>query len=197
MTDKLPVRVHVRHNPYPHIMPNLPEVLQELVEQLADKILAGPYEQKALAGCLLDPTAPRWMESEATVLALFIVGEGVDDKVVNAIAKACTHRDHGVDCGVLAHAAPHRLGDNSFLFGFSAEVNGTIGGGSALWPDEDRQLMEGFIADFNGEVFRANQAWEERHSSGTQRWRNDSNMPPAKYVNIARSLLGPGYQYGS
>ncbi len=177
-------------NPYEHTVPYdlLTQVLTELAEErtldIQERFENNEYKRNSIAFALLDPTAPFWKLSDETLLAIVGIGPERENYKVNALAKAITHRDYNIDCGILAHTQKHRLPDGAFNWGYSVNLNGTIVGASGLAETQDRHQAILFATSFNNKIVDLRKAWEEAHPDNN--WLCNFNKPLPRYTNILK-----------
>jgi hypothetical protein len=110
---------------------------------------------------ILDPTAPPWKPSEECALGFLTVGADSDRLLIVALAKASLARDHGLSAGAVLYSQPHRVADGYFRWGHTANVEGTIVGGSGLTEVQDRFEAQMVAAEFNYQIARARELWLE------------------------------------
>jgi hypothetical protein len=185
------VKVVILRRPYASTIPD--DVFSAQIEMLAykraesvrEKHMKGVYSQPNFGMCLLDPTCPISVSSDQAVLALIAIGEKGLDYVENAVAKACEHRDTGVDCGILVYVQPHRLADGRFRYGHSACVDGTFVGASALEEVQDRFEAIVLAAEFNLMVVTERGKWVAGHQG---EWFNEQNAPAPEYAAVAARI---------
>lgn len=183
--------VKMLRNPYRHLISDADFLseLQAMAARRAEDVLKkhrqGYYRRASLGMCLLDPTLSLSVPSIEAVLALIAIGEEGESYLVNAIAKACEHRDFGLDCGVLAYIQPHRLSTGRFRFGHSACVDGTFVGSSAQLEIHDRYQSIVLGADYNVTVGGLHEDWSATHDG---KWLSQDNQPDPGYSKIAALL---------
>jgi hypothetical protein len=190
--------VKILTNPYPHVIPDteFPLLINTLVERLCLQIDVDHTEldesqfhylkRPSLGLCLMNPTLPRYTPAQEAVLALIAIGPEGEDYLVNGVGKAVTHWEMGQDCGIGAYVEPHRLPDGAFIYGHSAEVNGTIVGASGATEQQDRAFATRFAAEFNSCVGDAHKRWQE--SNPSKSWYSKQGAPRELFTEIA-SLL--------
>jgi hypothetical protein len=185
----LAFELHLLSNPWPVTVPDLGELLERASRRRAASVSErhgdGEYARESLALVVLDPTAPCSRATEAAVLAVICIGPEGPRFAPNAFAKAAEHRDHGREAGALALAAKHRLADGDFRSGFSAEVAGTIVGGSGQNSLQDQYEATMLAAELNYEVAKRRVAWEERQGRGG--WYTEDNVVGPRYREIWQS----------
>jgi hypothetical protein len=179
--------VHVLRNPYAQTIPdaNFVALVRSSVEARAADIerrsRSGEFGRDSMAFVVLDPTAPRWKRSEEVVLLVASVGPEGTRFVPNASAKAFEHWDFGTDCGVLVYTQNHRLADGQFGFGFSVDLDGTIGAASGESELQDRFEAVSLAAELNYRIGAARSAWED---GGKQEWYSVPSHPEAPYADV-------------
>lgn len=184
----LEYQVHILENPYKETIPyaNFASILDTVVQRRADDIEArfadGEFERNRMSFTLLDPTAPSGADADDIVLAVIMIGPEGDFFGPNAMAKAFAYRDHGYDGGGTVMVENHRVADGSFRFGGTAEVAGTIVGGSGQTPLQDRYQSTLLAADFNYLVAMARAKWEAENGPG--RWYATEQAPTARFSKI-------------
>jgi hypothetical protein len=180
----LDVKVTIVHNPYPDTVPDdkLRYAITQAAEDLADELEIGEYRRNAIAFCVMDPTAGVRVDNRNAVMALVTIGDarGFLD---NAVAKAFEHRDYGDNCGVLRYTQLHRLPDGTFVFGHSANVDGTIVGGSALLEIEDRWAAFNFGSRINLAIQRIREKWLKDHPH--HKWFAYNGAPGIEFIRVA------------
>jgi len=183
--------VKMLRNPYRHLISDndflieLQAMATRRAEDVFQRHQQGQYRRSSLGMCLLDPTLPLSVLSTNAVLALIAIGEEGESYLVNAIAKACEHRDFGLDCGVLAYIQPHRLSTGRFRFGHSACIDGTFVGSSAQLEIHDRYQSTLLGADYNVTVSGLHEDWSAMHGG---KWLSEDNQPDLEYSRIAALL---------
>lgn len=189
----IPFTVRVFKNPYDHRVPDrhFVSLMNGLASRIATALEVGfsnqTYERNSLSVVILDPTLPLWAPTDTkAVLATISIGDEGDDRLINALAKAKEHRDHGEEAGVLRYTMPHRLRDGDFRYGYSVCVDGTYVGVSALKEFQDRELATQLAADFNAAIFTATVAWDAGHPN--HRWFCDLDEPSQRYQVIIENL---------
>ena len=105
------------------------------------------------------------------------------------VGKAFEHWEYGEDCGTLAYVKPYMLPDGSFVFGHSADVDGTILGASGATEAQDRFLATCFGAEFNYRVTDAHKAW--RTENPDSKWFCEQNLPDKAFTATAQLLDDP------
>ena len=194
----LPCVVKVLANPYPHTIPEseFRLLVVMVAHRLRDQIYAdhngleaGQFshlKRPSLGVCLMNPTLPRHTPPEDAVLALIAIGPEGEDYLVNGVGKAVEHWETGQDCGISAYVQLHRLPDGSFIFGHSAEVDGTIAGASAASEQQDRSMAARVAAEFNSLVGDTIRRWQAANPEN--KWRCNVDKPRALFTEIAALL---------
>lgn len=194
----LPCVVKVLSNPYPHTIPEseFSLLVVTVAQRLRDQIYAdhnrleagqfGALKRPSLGLCVMNPTLPRYMKAEDAVMALIAIGPEGEDFLVNGVGKAVEHWELGQDCGISAYVQLHRLPDGSFIYGHSAEVDGTIVGASAATELQDRSMAGRLAHEFNSCVGDARKRWREAHPD--HKWYCNQNEPDQRFARIAGLL---------
>lgn len=200
--EVLPVTVRVFLEPWGHSVPTrrlgaiLMRIADEAAARIRERSKQGMYEGCNLAVVILDPTAPASRPSAECVLAIILIGDRAEEYLTFALDKAFQYRDHGMNNGAAIAAHKHLLADGATRWGHGVCVDGTYVGPSGLRCIEDR--LEGTIiaAEFNWEIFRLREAWEEEHPGGN--WYCNQDVPSER-VRAAVKLVDvwssddPGY----
>jgi hypothetical protein len=185
--------VFIVHNPYRDTVPDveLERILNGLASARAEDVQSRfgseEYPRNSMGFVVFDPTAPASASSDTAVLAILAVGPTGLDYVPRALAKAISHRDYGVDCGVLVHTLKHRLPDDAFRFGFSVDIDGTIVGASGQTELQDRYQATLLAAEFNYQIHRAREQWEDRRGPG--RWYSSEERISPRVTRILDPIL--------
>lgn len=180
--------VHVRHltNPYPHTFPDdtfhdmLVDIAEDRAADIEQRHADGEYSRDSMGFVLMNPTAAISTPSMQAILAVISVGPTGKDFIPNALAKAVSTRDRGVECGAQVYSLPHMLPDGSFRYGYAAVVDGTIDGGSGLTEYQDRYQGTLLAADYNLRTADARKIWSEEQGPG--RWYNNQNEPGERFA---------------
>ncbi|MDQ5944093.1 MAG: hypothetical protein QG658_159 [Patescibacteria group bacterium] len=191
----LPYAVKVIANPYPHTIPDAEFhlLIDSIAQRLRDQIYTDytalepghPHKLKrsSLGLCVMDPTLPRSTPAQDAVMALITIGLEGEDLLVNGVGKAVTHWELGQDCGIGAYVHLHRLRDGSFVYGHSAELDGTIVGASGATEQQDRSMATQFAAEFNSCVADARKRW--RLANPVHKWYCNQDEPDQRFTKIA------------
>lgn len=194
----LPYEVKVIANPYPHTIPDaeFSLLIDSIAQRLRDQVYSDYWSLKpgqfhhlkrsSLGICLMNPTLPRNTPAQDAVLALIAIGLEGEDYLVNGVGKAVTHWEMGQDCGIGAYVQLHRLRDGSFVYGHSAEVDGTIVGASGATEQQDRSMAIQVAAEFNSCVADARKRWREAHPE--HKWYCRQDEPDQRFAKIAGLL---------
>jgi hypothetical protein len=198
----LEVRIRLYRNPWEHTVPNdeLVSIIDRVAKSRAVEVQkhfeSGEYKRNSMAIVILDPTAPIWKPSAETLLATISIGPDGNDYVVNAIAKAVEHRDKGQLAGYGAYVDLTQTEDGDFTYGYSTQVDNTIGGASGATELQDSSQAGHALVSFNFYIRQARKAWydadrakpKEEHSA----WFCDENTPLELYTQMAAH---PGVLY--
>src|SRR5438876_823652 len=101
----LDTRVRVMSNPWSHTIgdENLFDILEAVADSRADHVEKmygrGEWPRNSLGLAFLNPAAPNWQPTPEVLLATIAIGPEGERFIVNAVAKAAYHRDHGVPAG--------------------------------------------------------------------------------------------------
>lgn len=189
----LEYQVKTVRNPYSETIPDaefaalLDGVISARAQSIEARHAAGEYERDRMSFTILDPTAASGARAEDIVLAIATIGPEGDFFAPNAVAKAFARRDNGADATATLAIENHRVPDGAFRFGGSADVAGTIVGGSGQTPLQDSYESTLLAADFNYRVAMARANWEE--ASGWGRWYADEQAPKSRYSTIIEQTL--------
>jgi len=187
----LDTRARIFQNPWSHTVPNgqLFQIINMVADKRAEHIErqfdAGAYEDKSFGLVFLDPTAPQWKPSSETLLAAIEIGEGAENLIPNAIAKAVWHRDHGQLAGYGVYTDLTTSADGDFAWGYSTTVDNTIGGGSGLNELQDACEVGHALVTFNYLVRVARKAWLQDTKKKRPSWFCDQNEPGELYAEMA------------
>ena len=139
----LAITVKLFRNPWDHTIPDLRlyDILDLVAARRAEHVEKmherGEWPRNSLGLAFLNPAAPRWQPTPETLLATIAIGDEGERFVVNAIAKAAYHRDHGVPAGYGAYVDLSMSIDGDFCYGYSTQVDGLIAGASAQSEIQD------------------------------------------------------------
>lgn len=182
------IRVH--QNPWDHTVPNdkLAEIIHAVADRRAEHVLkqyeAGNYSRNSLGVAILNPTAPLWQPSSETLLATIAIGpEGVRF-VTNAIAKAVEHRDRGLLAGFGVYVDLTQSADGDFCYGYSTQVDGTIGGASGQTELQDVMEAGHALVSFNYWIRQARKAWLDGREERPH-WFCNLDEPGELYTEMA------------
>jgi hypothetical protein len=195
----LAVSIKLFADPYSHTFPHerlaaaVMSIAAELAEMIERRHATGEFPRNSFGMVVLDPTAPNWKPSSECILATVAIGPEGEDFLVNGLAKAMEHRDHGTNCGTLVYVQPQRLTDGDFCYGFSVNLEGTIVGGSAQTEAQDAMLCTIFAAELNYRIAAAKKAW--RTENPGNRWFCNVNEPSARYTDALANLGAPLCDY--
>jgi len=117
------------------------------------------------------------------LLAIVAIGREGERFIPNAIAKAVQHRDKGVLTGYGVYVDLTQTEDGDFTYGFSTQVDGTIGGASGLSELQDAAEAGHALVAFNYHVRSARKAW--RDANPDNRWFCDQDLPRTLYTQMA------------
>jgi hypothetical protein len=139
----LAITVKLFRNPWDHSIPD--QRLYDLLDRVAisravhiEKMHASrEWPRNSLGLAFLNPAAPNWQPTPETLLATIAIGDEGERFVVNAVAKAAYHRDHGVPAGYGAYVDLSMSRDGDFCYGYSTQVDGLIAGASAQSEIQD------------------------------------------------------------
>lgn len=141
----LDTRVRVIQNPWDHSIPD--DQFFKMFEDVAtsraahvEKMYAdgeGDWPRNSLGLAFLNPAAPLWHPTSETLLATIAIGPEGERFIVNAVAKAAYHRDHGVPAGYGVYMDLSMSIDGDFCYGYSTQVDGLIAGASAQSEIQD------------------------------------------------------------
>jgi hypothetical protein len=165
--------------------------LRSMVASRADDIVhrheAGEYRRPSMGFVILDPTLgpAAWRGEE--ILMIAAVGEEGSKYACNAYAKAALHRAHGVNCGIPVYTQPQRLGDGSFLYGHSVDLEGTVVAASGQSEAQDRYQAAVLAAEFNYFVARRYERW--RSDNRTAGWLSAQGEVPTAIADVVRQAL--------
>jgi hypothetical protein len=183
------VEARINRSPYGDVLPDpwfenlVWDLLFNVAELIESSYQDGSISRDSFGLCILDPTAPLWEPSRDCVLVTAAIGEEGRWFVHNAMAKAISTRDAGTEWGQLLYSQPHRIPSDSFRWGFAANVDGTIVGGSGLKEQDDKGVCQVAGTVFNNMIAESFAEWEERHprmrEGGTSHsWFNNSGTAP-------------------
>ncbi len=192
MADTPEIRVRLYTNPWSHRIPNeelahiLTHVAVKRAEHIKSQIKAGNYnpDDDSLGLAIMNPTAPIQMPSSEALLATIAIGPKGDEMVVNAIAKAVYHRDKGQVAGYGVYVDTTQTADGDFAWGFSTQVDGTIGAASGLNELQDACEAGHALVSFNYLVREAHKVWMQSQA-GRPSWFCDQNQPGQLYTSMA------------
>lgn len=185
----------VMANPYPHTIPDIAfqrmlyEIATGLQAEVVSRYGGGEFKRNSLGLCLMDPTKPRRTAPEDAILALLAIGPEGRAFLPNGVGKAFEHWEYGEDCGTLAYVKPYLLPDGCFVYGHSADVEGTIVGASGATEAQDRFLATHFGAEFNYRVTDARKTW--RTENLDNKWFCEQNLPDQAFTAVAQLLDDP------
>lgn len=190
----LETRVRVFLNPWSDTVPNgqLFQIVQMVADKRAEHIerqfQAGEYERDSFGLVILDPTAPVSRPSSETLLAAIEIGPNGEHCLPNGIAKAVWHRDHGQPAGYGVYVDLTTSADGDFCWGFSTQVDNTIGGGSGQNELQDACEVGHALVTFNFLVRQARKAWFDERAKADARpsWFCNQNEPAVLYTEMAR-----------
>ena len=185
----LKCEIRVGHSPYGDVIPDAKfnQLAMELVgygaEIIEDAYKVGNVAQDSFSLCVLDPTAPLWKPSTDCVLITAAIGGKGRQYVRNAIAKAISTRDAGEEWGKVLYSQPHRIPGGAFRWGYAANVDSTIIGGSAQAEKDDQLVCTLVGAEFNSAVAEAFRQWSEDYprqgaDDSSHDWFTDSGGAP-------------------
>lgn len=97
----------------------------------------GEWPRDSLGLAFLNPAAPNWQPTPETLLATIAIGPEGERFIVNAVAKAAYHRDHGVPAGYGVYTDLSMSTDGDFCYGFSTKVDGLIAAASGQSEIQD------------------------------------------------------------
>jgi hypothetical protein len=185
----LSVVVRLMMNPWDHTIPNneLFGMLMSVGESRAAHIEKmherGEWPRNSLGLAFLNPAAPLWQPTPETLLATIAIGPEGERFIVNAVAKAAYHRDHGVPAGYGVYMDLSRSRDGDFCYGFSEEVSGLIAGASAQTEMQDACEAGHAAVTLLYYLRKARADWkvvaEDPH------WFDDEDRPSAMYTRMA------------
>ena len=190
----LKCEIRVGPSPYGDVVPQamFNQLAMELIEYAGFLIEEGceryDFPKESFGLCVLDPVSPgRWPSSEC-VLVTAAIGDDGRLYVANAIDKAVRSRNAGEEWGKVLYTQPHRIPGGAFRWGYAANVNGTIVGGSAQSQKQDQKVCESVATEYNYRVARAFEQWEQDHprkkEDGTSHsWFTDSGVAPGWLQN--------------
>jgi hypothetical protein len=185
----LQTRVRVFLNPWSHTVPDykLVEILETVATTRANHIdkqfESGKWRKNSLGLAILNPDAPIWQPSSETLLATIAIGSEGEKYIVNAIAKAVEHRDHGKSAGYGVYVDLTQSADGDFCWGYSTQVDDTIGGASAQTELQDACEAGHALVTFNYLVREARSKWREAHPDND--WFCDLDQPKELYAEMA------------
>jgi hypothetical protein len=185
----LDFRVRLMQNPWDHTIPN--EELFEIFTRIA-KTRAGHVERKFGEGewysnnlglAFLNPAAPMWQPTPETLLATLSIGPRGDEYVVNGIAKASEHRDHGVPAGYGVYMDLAMSRDGDFCWGYSTKVDGMIVGASGQTERQDACEAGHAAVTLLYLLHEARATWKEQRDEPN--WFCNKNQPDKIYTSMA------------
>jgi hypothetical protein len=182
-------RIRVFQNPWSHTVPStrLVDIVAHVASVCAEHVEkhydTGGYPRDSLGLAVLNPEAPRWQQSGDTLLFTIAIGPEGERFISNAIAKAVYHRDHGVPAGYGVYMDLTMSGDGDFCYGYSTQVDGTIGGVSAQSELQDAMEAGHAIVTFNYMVRFERKTWLDAHTEN--RWLCDVDEPRELYAEMA------------
>ncbi|MBI5906518.1 hypothetical protein HY857_00495 [Candidatus Saccharibacteria bacterium] len=182
------IRVH--QNPWDHTVPDdqltglILAVADRRAEHVARQFDAGIYARDSLALAILNPAAPLWQPSSETLLATIAIGPEGERFVANAIAKAVEHRDHGLPGGYGVYVDLTQSADGDFCYGYSTQVDGTIGGASGQTELQDACEAGHALVTFNYYIREARKKWAEMREAHPH-WFCNLDEPGELYSEMA------------
>lgn len=194
-SQMLNTRVFVIQNPWSHRVPLniLTQILTEIAEKRAEHIESS-YRADDETGehnftfVILDPAAPRWKPSAEAILAIVLIGPNAVKLIPNAIAKAVWHRDHGQLAGYGAYVDTLTAADGDFAWGFSCQVDNTIGGGSGLTQEADAYEVGIALVEFNFEIRSLEKNWFESQKKRPG-WFCNADEPGEQYRAMTHNAI--------
>jgi len=181
--------IRIYRNPWEHTVPNealraiLENIAMKRVDHIADQYQNGHYSRSSLALVILDPTAPLWRPSSETLLAAILIGPDAERFLPNAIAKAVEHRDKGILAGYGAYVDMTQTEDGDFTYGYSTQVDDTIGGASGESEIQDACEAGYALVSFNYHIRSFRIAW--RKANPDKRWFCNEDLPRTLYTEMA------------
>ncbi|HSE60990.1 MAG TPA: hypothetical protein VLA88_01700 [Candidatus Saccharimonadales bacterium] len=171
VVDGLSVRVAMFLNPYhedvissERLYGMIVEAAAEMASRIARRYHSGRYDKQSLASFIMDPTMPVGaLPDTRYIMAAVLIGPAAEGLLQNAWGKIVKHMKTGQDCGVAVFVQPHRMGKGDFNWGMTAQLDGTLGGGSGLNQFQDKAEVVSLIADINEAVSTEVAQWERTH----------------------------------
>lgn len=120
----LSISIRLMQNPWDQTIPDV--ALLDLFDKVAASRAAhvermhalGEWPRDSLGLAFLNPAAPRWQPTHQTLLATIAIGSEGERFVVNAVAKAAYHRDHGLPAGYGVYMDLAQSRDGDFCYGY-------------------------------------------------------------------------------
>jgi hypothetical protein len=185
----LDFRVRLIRNPWSHTVPGetlmaiLTKVAQSRAKHVEKMHEVGEWKRDSLGLAILDPTAPISLPSSEALLATISIGPEGDRFVVNAVAKAVEHRDKGQLAGYGVYTDLTQTADGDFTYGFSTQVDNTIGGASGQSELQDACEAGHALVSFNYWIRDVRNGWREAYPGN--RWFSHVDEPDETYTAMA------------
>jgi hypothetical protein len=186
----LDVLVKLMQNPWGHTIPD--EALIGMFEKVAttrathvEKMFEqGEWPRNSLGLAFLNPAAPTWQPTPETLLATIAIGSEGQRFVVNGIAKASFHRDHGYPAGYGVYMDLATSIDGDFCWGYSTKVDELIVGASGQHEIQDAVEAGHAGSQLLYYIRQARGAWKEQQPTEPN-WFCNLNAPLEVYTAMA------------